>query len=513
MIRVMLVDDEPLILEGLQYIIDWESIGFKIVATAKNGLEALQLAQSIKFDLLITDIKMPELTGLELIESLNKLDKQFKSIILSGFQEFDLIKKGLQLGIENYLLKPINEAELLSSLLHVKEKINVSTLQEESFFVLRDHSIWRWVMGKMALADFKERVSLYPRTSLNPPLYMGLLKLEQEEQDESFLHSLQQKIEEETNVTAALTPSGDFLLMWCKDSLQDDWENEKVRFLDFVQRCEFPGEHVCVLSDPVPSYHQVTRVYRELEMTCELKLLLPHKDHRIAEQMYLSNTNFNEQSTETTKYLNRELLELLANEQYEAVRASISKMLSQIGQDRQILIMKGVLLEFFFHVKNKFLILLDYPQYVEMIHQILYMSTHEEAMNIVDKCIGMIEKDSNDEGEKYSPIIYTVLNHILKNYAIDMSLKTLGHQFHINPIYLGQLFQKEVGTSFTKYLNKLRIDRAKKLLLHSHEKAGHIGKKVGYIDATYFYKQFKKFEDMTPSEWRKNNRQDRLEVF
>jgi two-component system response regulator YesN len=222
--------------------------------------------------------------------------------------------------------------------------------------------------------------------------------------------------------------------------------------------------------------------------------------------MYLCNSGINDSITETTKYLNHDILEQLANEQYDSVRKSISDMLRQIGQDKQIIIMKGILLEFFFQVKNKFLVLLDYPQYVGIIHQILYMNTHAEAMNIVDTCIDMIDKDSNHESEKYSPIIYTVLNHIIKNYAEDMSLKTLGHQFHINPIYLGQLFQKEVGNSFTKYLNKLRIDRAKKLLLNSHEKAGHIGKKVGYVDATYFYKQFKKFEDMTPSEWRKNYR-------
>lgn len=508
MIKVMLVDDEPLILEGLKYIIDWESEGFHIIATAKDGMEALLLAEYINFDVLITDIKMPEMTGLELIDSLNKQDKQFKAIILSGFQEFDLIKKGLQLGIENYLLKPINEAELLSSLIHVKEKINASTLQEESILVLRDHAIWRWVTGKMSFEDYKERMALYPHSSYSTPFYLGLLKLELEEQNESFLHSLQLKLEEEANVTAAITPAGDLLLLWGQKQLEDEWDVVKNSFKQFLTQCNLPGDHVIVFSETITSHHHVTRAYRELEMTCELKLLLPDKDHRMAEQMYLSSSSTVNPNTEVTKYLNHDILEQLANEQYGQARESISNMLSRIEQDRSTILMKGILLEFFFYVKNKFLILLDYPQYVEIIHQVLYINTHEEAMQIVDKCIDLIETESNPESEKYSPIIHTVLNHIVKNYAEDMSLKTLGHQFHINPIYLGQLFQKEVGNSFTKYLNKLRIDRAKKLLLNSHEKAGHIGKKVGYMDATYFYKQFKKFEDMTPSEWRKKNRQD-----
>jgi two-component system response regulator YesN len=503
MIKVMLVDDEPLILEGLKYIIDWESEGFEIVETAKNGMEALEKAKSIDFDILVTDINMPELTGLELIESLIRLGKQFKAIILSGFQEFGYIKKGLQLGIENYLLKPINEAELISSLQHVKEKINVSTLQEASKLVLRDHSIWRWVTGKMSLEDFMERISLYPSYSLNGPIYLGILKLELEEQDESFLQSFQLELEQHTNALVVLTPSNDVLLLWSSNGLHEGWEKEKYCFREFLRKCKLPGEYVLVLSNEIQSYSQVTNQYRELEMKCELKLLLPDSDHGIAEQMYLNWTNVKKHNNKSTEYLNQDLLEQLANERYDLVKVSIRNLFSQLEQDRQALLMKGILLEFFFHVKNKFLILLDYTQYVEVIHQILYINTKEEAVKIAEKCIDMIEKDSNPENEKYSPIIHTVLNHILKNYADDMSLKTLGYQFHINPIYLGQLFQKEVGTSFTKYLNKLRIDRAKKLLLNSHDKAGHIGKKVGYIDAAYFYKQFKKFEGITPSEWKK----------
>ncbi len=83
-----------------------------------------------------------------------------------------------------------------------------------------------------------------------------------------------------------------------------------------------------------------------------------------------------------------------------------------------------------------------------------------------------------------------------------MSLKTLSYQFHVNNIYLGQLFQHEVGQSFSNYLNEYRIGKAKEILKNSHLKAGTVGKKVGYTDAAYFYKQFKKYVGSTPSEWR-----------
>jgi two-component system response regulator YesN len=502
----MLVDDEPLILEGLRNIIDWDSIGFTVIATARNGREALEISRKTQFDVLITDIKMPELTGLELIEALNQESKHIKTIILSGFQEFDLVKKGLKLGIENYLLKPINETELISSLLHVKEKINRETLEEESILVLRDHSIWRWMMGKMEYHDFKERLSFYPAVQFIPPLWIGLLKLEWEEQNEHFLQSLQMKIEQDTSAVAVLTPLGDILLIW-SNGTEDGWEIEKRKFFSLVESAVKDREYVAALSEKVDSFQEVPQVYQELERACELKMLLHDKDHNMAEQMYLITPQIKmDTGNQANNYLKPEILEQLANQQYGLVKEYLNKVFSLLEQDKQVLVMKSILLEFFFQVKNKFFVYLEYSHYVETIYQILYIETKQDALTIVDRCMGMIEKDSVKEEEK-SPIIQTVLSYIHHNFSEDMSLKTLGHSFHINPIYLGQLFQKEVRCSFTKYLNKLRIDRAKKLLLNSYEKAGHIGKKVGYTDATYFYKQFKKYENVTPSEWRKQHMQ------
>ncbi|PPA70464.1 response regulator transcription factor [Jeotgalibacillus proteolyticus] len=506
MIRVMLVDDEPLILEGLTYIIDWESIGFEVVATAENGLEALEKSRSIQFDVLITDINMPQMTGLELIEKINQENESIKSIILSGFQEFDLIKRGLKLGIENYLLKPVNEDEFLSSLLHVKEKIERSTLEEESVLILRDHSIWRWLMGKMDDQDFKERLSFYPTTKFRAPMHLGLLKLDWEEQTEHLLYSLQAKIEQETNGVAVITPSGDLFLIWCEGSEQD-FEREKEVFASLIQHEAAGREHVYVISGTVDSFKEVPAVYRSLEMACELKLLLPDQDHLMAEQMYLKSSRKNaDQDIQIHRYLKPELMEQLANQDYDSVKHYLKEVFIQLEQNKEFFVIKSVLLEFFFQVKNKFMISLEYTHYIQMIHQILYLQQAEDALGIIDQCTDLIEQDRTVEEEK-SPIVQTVLSYIHKNYSEDMSLKTLGHTFHINPIYLGQLFQKEVKSSFTKYLNQLRIDRAKNLLLNSYEKAGHIGKKVGYTDATYFYKQFKKYEKVTPSEWRKKHMQ------
>lgn len=112
MYKVLLVDDEPLITIGLQALLDWEDDGFEIVSRAESGEEALTYLKEHPVDLLITDILMGEMSGLDLIEEAKKIQPKVKCIILTGYQEFKYIKHGLLLGIENYLVKPVDEEEL-----------------------------------------------------------------------------------------------------------------------------------------------------------------------------------------------------------------------------------------------------------------------------------------------------------------------------------------------------------------------------------------------------------------
>ncbi|GGC85095.1 DNA-binding response regulator [Thalassobacillus devorans] len=502
MINVMLVDDEPLIVEGMQNIIDWEAYGFKVTAAASNGKEAYAKIQEIKVDVLITDIQMPEMTGLELIEAVKEKNPSVRSIVLTGFREFHLIKKGLNLGIENYLLKPINEEELVSSLLHIKEKLSHSMLQEESELVLRDHAIWRWMQGKMNEEECIRRLSLYPDIQLEPEYAIALLKIDWEGKAEDLLRKTQSNLESETSAVCVLTPMGDLLLLWSYYDELDSWKGEWEHVEQVLERYDLASELVSAHQTGITSIGSIPEIYRELERHCELKLLLPEEDHQLADELY-SDYFINQvhDLKRSSNFLRPELLEQLANREFQNVINSMEQLLDYFEKQLQTLMLKSILLELFYHIKNNFFIPLEYEDYVTMVHEIMSTETKEDGVEVLKKCIKLIDHPPVKERE-YSPIIETVLQYIHQNYSEDLSLKTLGHQFHVNSIYLGQLFQKEVSSSFTKYLNRIRIERAKQYLQNSHEKAGSIGKKVGYADATYFYKQFKKLEDVTPTEWR-----------
>lgn len=140
MLKVLLVDDEPFILQGIKVIIDWEKEGFEIAATAENGLEALEYLKKEKVDLIIADIRMPGMTGLELLEQIRReeiSDAYF--VILSGYAEFDYARRAMQNKCTEYLLKPVDRETLLK-LLHKVRALSDRERQESKAHEEMEHA-------------------------------------------------------------------------------------------------------------------------------------------------------------------------------------------------------------------------------------------------------------------------------------------------------------------------------------------------------------------------------------
>lgn len=121
MLRLIIVDDEKIIRESIRSLIDWESLGIEVVGVCKNGLEAYDAILDSYPDIVLTDIKMPGLSGLELIEKLNDTRENIQFIILSGYSEFEYAKQAMRFGIRHYLLKPCNENQIIEAIEDVKK--------------------------------------------------------------------------------------------------------------------------------------------------------------------------------------------------------------------------------------------------------------------------------------------------------------------------------------------------------------------------------------------------------
>ena len=121
-IKVMLVDDEPFIRQGMRMIIDWESYGYEIAAEAENGMQALEMLDGEEIDLVFVDLKMPRMSGLELIKAAQEREMEIRFIVLTGYADFSYAREALRLAVEDYLLKPIQKEELIGILERVKKE-------------------------------------------------------------------------------------------------------------------------------------------------------------------------------------------------------------------------------------------------------------------------------------------------------------------------------------------------------------------------------------------------------
>ena len=164
MYNVLIADDEPAILQGMANIIYWESFDFKIAGFAQCGTEALEIIQKEDIQILITDIKMPYMDGLELIKSIRNDGRNIKCIILSGYDDFQYVKEAAKLGIENYLLKPLSEVELVSTLQSTLQKIQQEHFMQsgvrEGLNILKNNILQRWVTNNIDQNELQERATL-----------------------------------------------------------------------------------------------------------------------------------------------------------------------------------------------------------------------------------------------------------------------------------------------------------------------------------------------------------------
>ena len=164
MFKVLIADDEPFILEGLMAAIPWEDFDLLVVNTIMTGRAALEILLAEEIDILITDIRMPEINGIELIQEIRQRKLPVKCIVLSGYSDFNYVKETAKLGIENYLLKPINLDECFSTLSGVVEKLEEEKLQQsiysEGMEILQDNVILRWMSGEIEEEELRERSEL-----------------------------------------------------------------------------------------------------------------------------------------------------------------------------------------------------------------------------------------------------------------------------------------------------------------------------------------------------------------
>jgi len=523
MLKVLVIDDEPDIREGLAQIIDWQALGFAIVAEAANGKEALAYLEANAVHLIVTDISMPVMNGLEFLKELRAGNRQHSVIVLSAYNDFGYLKEALKYRVENYLLKPVDEDELTATLLQAKEDIHqemaYSLREKENLSILRSKILNRLVTRNISHKEFMNKADFLQIDLAAASYRVFLIELESatdlyESSGERFDHLL---------LFSAMNICQELL-----EALVDGvlFEDSRQRLIFIAKlRSDRPETFYEAIADEIktalkryakqpasviigPEVQAVSDLCSSYEKALEL---LEYKFY-LGREATISERSIPACKTTIHDVLENRLRQLEASMTADDLDGCLAltselygKFKSNAGTGKTFI--QHATFELFMTALKKVkeangdvTQIINRPERlysdIQSRATIDDMKEHlDESLRSIMRYLSLLKKG------RPAKVIKSVIDYIQANFNQEISLKQAAETVYINPGYLGKLFKKETGLSFHDYLNQVRIDKAKELLLTTNRFVYQVSESVGYKDYNYFHKTFKKLVGTTPSDY------------
>lgn len=459
MYRVLLVDDEENAIKSLQLSVPWAQLNLTVSATAQSAQEAFSLLHRLQIDIIVTDICMPDIDGLSLCAQLLAEDARLQVIVVSGFAEFAYAKKCIDMGVKGYCLKPIETSEMMmclnQSILALDRIENV--LQED-------------FVNSLEMQDTPAMCHYLQTHGLSAEHYFTAVSI--------------------GSPTAFM--------------LTQNVVSVRLGKTIFAYFCDAP---IRFSTEEIFSDSDIIYGIGMCENACSCSGFKNNVSHCMicAYQFFITGTSgiwnnvpdyFGKKIvTELTSYLHHNNME-----QFIELLQSIA-----VRNRNQMFNVNSA-----YSLYNTVLALPEMEEYSGDLSFYSFgqlVAEYGTFRNMLKKLIMMLsESGGTQDTSSASPaVILTVLQYINANYAKDISLQTMADEIHLNRNYIGQLFKREIGYSYSKYLTELRVQKAKEMLLRSDLQIADVCDATGFNDYFYFIKVFKKETGCTPSQFRNHS--------
>ncbi len=508
--NVFIADDEQLVLEGLKQIIDWESVGFSICGSAINGQETLDKILVLKPDLVLLDIRMPKMNGIEVIKAAIESGFDGKFIILSGLSDFKLAQTAMRYGVDFYLTKPIDEIELEQSVCEIRDIINEERKNSLSYSNYREkakENIIREIL--LNTCDFNSLN--INELHLNANIYQVIIY---SSYNQNTLHTawnfsdLMRISNQDNNTYDMLTIKqhniillkGDFAIARFRNLLEH-YKIKPQKDSPFDQIFIIYGRQVSDVQDIHLSYKDVCQLNERRFFCIKDQHILGYSELK----MHLNSTHL------FTQDLAPKYAETFSNYIQSHNPTLISNTLNELSDYlnncvAEIIDIKHFLIDIYILVKQKIMQIFPQTNLPLLANTSIIIMIEEKyyLYEIIDFLAEQFEMWMHSVGYSSGEnVLDEVLHYIKHNYQENLKLETLAPLFGYNSSYLGRLFTKKLNVNFNAYLDKVRIDKAKELLDDGSLKVYEISERVGYSNVDYFHRKFKKYEGTSPAEYRK----------
>jgi two-component system, response regulator YesN len=524
MYSVFIVDDENIVLDGIRKKIDWESAGFTFAGQATDGELAFSMIQEIKPDILITDIKMPFMDGLELSRMLKKIQPWIRIIILSGHDEFDYAKKAISIGVEDYILKPFTPDELLSSLNNVaavldkerKQFSDITHMKEElesNIFLLREKFLSDLVLGTIDTASCMQRAEELQINLIAHYYIVSISEIHPLNNNPSILQEAKARllslVKNRIDCIAFFIAPDKFVSIIKSNSdtvIEDDCynlaeaiEHELSKNIDctVVTAIGYSVEHVSHITNSYKDAEHVLKLCNfwnknRIVNTVDIKkssdglLSLQENDPLVDRLKYAGDGEIDNIISQYLELLqdNSDHFPVIASYLLVDVIMAVSKLIEDLGGN-----IKDIMPEILTH------------KFVDNAVQ-----NQETFITEIRRVLTSILKYRNSKMQgRYGDVILKAKNYIEKNYANqDTCLHSVADEVHLSPNHFSTIFSQECGITFIEYLTTVRVEQAKKLLRNTDLKGSDIAYEAGFSDPHYFSFIFKKTTGLSPREYRNN---------
>lgn len=512
MYRLLIADDEAHIRTGLETIIEWEIYGIEVAGTSEDGMKAYLAIKELKPDIVLVDISMPNMTGLELIELCSHMDTPPLFIILSGYDNFQYVQRAIQLGAANYLLKPVNQDELINAVISCIERLENRNSQREQFNesiqVLRNDTLNRVLRNKIDSRELREKFQIINVSLHCTSMRTGAVTLLRESENAELplpeLIDICQEICSGLCACYVISDSYENIIIIFKDQLHNIEEN---RYLQTLAAC----------SDRILSQTGI-RSFSALgrEVSHSKTLYLSYNDCIAAlEKKLIFGDTLDQQvfrDGEPSSSVNyAAFIKYLEEKDTEKIKESLHQYCYDfLSSSHNIELLKYRLVELVSYVfHSKYTSIFSDAEISDkkwaaftIINETNIISLLEEKITYY--FLALIEETpSSADTSAYPFLIQNALAYINDHYADDnLSLKTLAAQMDVNPAYLGREFSLATGEYFNNYLNRIRITKAVQLLSSTTWKTSKIATAVGFTNASYFFTIFKKITGQSPGDYR-----------
>lgn len=534
MFKVLIIDDEPIIRRGLINIINWKKFQCAICGEAGDGVEGLEKIRALQPDIVFADINMPEINGLEMIRMAKDIVPHCKFVILSGYREFSYMQEALKIGAFDYILKPSSIEDICEVMRRVvvalkyeiDAQLEIKKLRkcfEDSIPILKEKLLYD-VIFQMNIneEEIKESFELYGIHIHEFILFIIEMDGESKKREPyqrqlyqfGIINTVEEMFVEDYKVEKIVLNNRQIAFIITSDAAKELLEEHVYKKVNSIQQLVESCFGFTVSIGISTKGEGIEALHEKLQ---ECKNALSYRFYMGNSSIILYrdlNSFYQGQNQVEFEGLDKELCNVIktgndedikqvltrigekvikTNLEPESIKTFYWNLIYEINMIRISIKNLEVQEQEFSHDISSLYRMIDHASQVQELQELL----EEVAVSVGHRINRYNKKNINQ-------ILQNAIRYIEENYTMSITLNELAEHTYVSTYYLSRMFKKELGKNFVEYLNEIRIEKAKELLKDNKYKTYEVAELVGIQDPHYFSKIFKKYVNMTPTEYKES---------